>query len=153
MFSEGKSDPYTFILDPHVWMDAQGYCRQHHTDLAIIRTTAENQLVLQKVPDGYYVWIGLSQDSWEWSDWSSSWFRKWLSGQPDGRGSCAMTSFADSGRWSDWDCSSALPFVCHGGDVQFNYTPDFPDFLYTHCQILKSVLTECVLVRPGVRSS
>ena len=55
----------TFILIGTLmtWTEAQRYCRDRHTDLASVRSKAENQQVKEVVPPGELAWIGLFRDS------------------------------------------------------------------------------------------
>ncbi|XP_030280167.1 macrophage mannose receptor 1-like [Sparus aurata] len=94
----------TFVLIETLmtWTEAQSYCREHHTDLASVRNTAENQKIKDLVSAGYIVWIGLFRDSWKWSDGSSSSFRHWLQGQPDnlgGKEACVVADLGSDGKW------------------------------------------------------
>ncbi|XP_063067927.1 macrophage mannose receptor 1-like, partial [Engraulis encrasicolus] len=76
--------PYVLIDDGMNWRDAQRYCRKEYTDLASVRNQAENDQIDNVLPPGkYYAWIGLFNDTWEWSDGSSSSFRHWSSGEPN----------------------------------------------------------------------
>ncbi|XP_059210399.1 receptor-type tyrosine-protein phosphatase H-like [Centropristis striata] len=61
---------------------------------------------------GDFVWIGLRREKL-WSDGSSSLFRHWANGQPDGPVQCATTDFLDSGQWTDEHCSLSFPFICY----------------------------------------
>uniref|UniRef100_A0A672M094 Uncharacterized LOC107572834 n=2 Tax=Sinocyclocheilus grahami TaxID=75366 RepID=A0A672M094_SINGR len=51
------------------WLDAQKYCRDHYTDLAIVRTQADNDQIIQLLNIFMAsVWMGLYRDTWKWSD-------------------------------------------------------------------------------------
>ncbi|XP_028438470.1 C-type lectin TsL-like [Perca flavescens] len=108
----------TFVIVPTrmTWPEAQGYCRDHRTDLASVRNMTENQKV-QEAARGNYVWIGLSRDSWKWSDGSNSSFSFWKKGQPDnnnGNKTCVAADFSQSGAWEDWPCDMERAFICYG---------------------------------------
>uniref|UniRef100_A0A671YZM0 C-type lectin domain-containing protein n=1 Tax=Sparus aurata TaxID=8175 RepID=A0A671YZM0_SPAAU len=108
----------TFVLIETLmtWTEAQSYCREHHTDLASVRNTAENQKVMDLVPAGQKVWIGLFRDSWKWSDGSDSSFRHWAPGQPDnsgGKEACVGADLNDDGTWWDFACDQNSLFVCY----------------------------------------
>ncbi|XDV28070.1 hypothetical protein PO909_031466 [Leuciscus waleckii] len=100
------------------WSDAQSYCRQHHTDLITIHNSEEQNTIKSIIPSGSWVWIGLFQDSWEWSDKWSRFFRNWAAGQPSqssGSGDCVSMSTIDSGKWAHESCDLKHPFICHEG--------------------------------------
>uniref|UniRef100_A0A671U404 C-type lectin domain-containing protein n=1 Tax=Sparus aurata TaxID=8175 RepID=A0A671U404_SPAAU len=108
----------TFVLITTLmnWTEAQSYCREHHTDLASVRNTAENQQVNDTVPAGQKAWIGLFRDSWKWSDGSSSSFRHWYERQPDnsdGKDACVTSDFGRDGKWWDDVCDKKRPFICY----------------------------------------
>ncbi|KAM3617792.1 uncharacterized protein V6R79_011297 [Siganus canaliculatus] len=99
------------------WTEAQSYCRNHHTDLASVRNMEENNEVMNLVPAGQTVWIGLFRESWKWSDGSSLSFTYWDQGEPDNNGgiqeNCVGTYFTNSGRWQDWPCDRKTAFICY----------------------------------------
>ncbi|MEQ2170319.1 hypothetical protein GOODEAATRI_034256 [Goodea atripinnis] len=98
------------------WTEAQRYCREHHTDLPSARNFAENQKANDMVP-GEKVWIGLFRKSWMWSDETSSAFRYWNSGEPNGRKeNCAAANMQNSGKWENWNCNEKRPLICSAGE-------------------------------------
>ncbi len=97
------------------WRDAQGYCRQHHTDLASISSPEQQNLLSNESS----LWIGLFLDSWEWSDQMNLSFRHWDAGQPSqssGSGDCVGMSRNNSGKWAQYSCDLQQPFICYGGE-------------------------------------
>ncbi|KAL0189841.1 hypothetical protein M9458_016940, partial [Cirrhinus mrigala] len=50
----------------------------------------ENRQIQPLVPEGNVTYIGLFKDAFVWSDNSTSSFRNWESGQPDGSGNCVV---------------------------------------------------------------
>uniref|UniRef100_W5L1F6 C-type lectin domain-containing protein n=1 Tax=Astyanax mexicanus TaxID=7994 RepID=W5L1F6_ASTMX len=106
---------YIFINDKKTWSEAQSYCREHHTDLASVRNPTESQLIINATINNNHFWIGLFNDSWKWSDQSSSSFRYWNSTQPDNNNltKCAAVSVKDQGQWEDIRCEEQHPFICH----------------------------------------
>ncbi|XP_072232269.1 C-type mannose receptor 2-like [Leuresthes tenuis] len=94
------------------WTEAQRFCRKNYVDLASIRNERENAIITE-LAGGSFVWIGLYRQK-EWSDGSNSLFRHWAASEPNnGEHECVAASFADSGRWSDEDCTQSLPFICY----------------------------------------
>ncbi|XP_010784119.1 C-type mannose receptor 2-like [Notothenia coriiceps] len=94
------------------WNEAQSYCRTNHKDLASVRNEAENQQIRDQVGTNY--WIGLSRESWKWSDRSDSSFRHWSDNEPDTTmKTCAAANFYKSGKWADAGCGWELQFICY----------------------------------------
>ncbi|KAM4536991.1 receptor-type tyrosine-protein phosphatase eta-like [Odontesthes bonariensis] len=93
------------------WTEAQTFCRENYVDLASIRNQTENAIITN-LSGGNFVWIGLYRQT-EWSDGSNSLFQHWAATEPNnGQHECVAASFADSGSWSDEDCTQSLPFIC-----------------------------------------
>ncbi|XP_073670275.1 C-type mannose receptor 2-like [Paramisgurnus dabryanus] len=113
-----------FIIDGSSvsWRAAQIFCRQHHTDLTSVRNQTENQQIQKIMKDTNIseVWIGLFNDSWEWSDESNSTFRYWGLNQPNINGSsedCTAVRMKEQGQMHDLSCSSYLTFVCYENNL------------------------------------
>ncbi|XP_029291072.1 lymphocyte antigen 75-like [Cottoperca gobio] len=112
----GPNVTFVLINIPMTWTEAQSYCRANYTDLASVRNMAENQKIQDLVPAGGLAWIGLSRDSWKWSDGSDSTFSFWKAGQPNNYGNnqaCVFAQFNSSGRWWDAPCEWQIPFICY----------------------------------------
>uniref|UniRef100_A0A3B5MDH6 C-type lectin domain-containing protein n=1 Tax=Xiphophorus couchianus TaxID=32473 RepID=A0A3B5MDH6_9TELE len=101
------------------WATAEvHYCRQHHTDLASVRSMSENEQMKGLVQSAGEIqaWIGLYRNSWMWVDGSNSSFRHWRASEPNGsEENCATAVHADAGQWEDWPCSWKMPFFCNAG--------------------------------------
>ncbi|XP_036420726.1 macrophage mannose receptor 1-like isoform X4 [Colossoma macropomum] len=116
-YNEKKTtERYIFINETKTWHDAQSYCREHHTDLASVRNQTENQQIFnisKNYSNSQNIWIGLFNDSWQWSDESNSTFRYWMSG-PDkyGHGEMCAAVF-EQGYWNNVSCTNKLPFICY----------------------------------------
>ncbi|XP_026066299.1 putative C-type lectin domain family 20 member A [Carassius auratus] len=75
---------YTLILETKTWFDAQLYCRENHTDLVSIHNEEENEQVKNEGNKSITpFWIGLLEDSVEWSDGGQSAYRN-FTGEPSG---------------------------------------------------------------------
>ncbi|KAI7789411.1 putative L-selectin-like [Triplophysa rosa] len=97
------------------WHNARYYCIEHHTDLAFIRTQAENDQLLQMMQGFDTAWIGLFRSSWKWSDRTTINMSRitWKTGQPNITGINRPCGAADpDGLIDDQLCSDALPFIC-----------------------------------------
>ncbi len=117
-----ESTGYIWVQMWKNWRDAQSYCRQHYTDLPTIHNSEEQNQLKSIVSSSAWVWIGLFQDSWEWSDKRSNFFRYWAAGQPSqssGSGDCVGMSTTISGKWIHERCDLQRPFICHGCEFFF----------------------------------
>ncbi|XP_058613435.1 macrophage mannose receptor 1-like [Onychostoma macrolepis] len=115
---------YTRINDGKSWSEARRYCRDHYTDLVNVRNQTENQRILETAGGG--VWIGLYRNR-IWSNSQITKYEDWRPAipysarQPDngeyvfsqwGIELCTAVSFSHSGRWTDENCLSSMPFIC-----------------------------------------
>uniref|UniRef100_A0A3P9NB68 C-type lectin domain-containing protein n=1 Tax=Poecilia reticulata TaxID=8081 RepID=A0A3P9NB68_POERE len=111
-----QSASFVAVNSLMTWSQAQSHCRTNYKDLASVRTSAENSNLLAAKPSGESYWLGLYRDTWKWSNGDGRTFSYWTSGQPDGATEhCTTAYFNDAGRWRDWLCSYAKPFICHYG--------------------------------------
>nr|XP_023657319.1 C-type mannose receptor 2-like [Paramormyrops kingsleyae] len=105
---------FTWIESQMNWPDAQSYCRHSYTDLATVRNKEDNDLICKMFKKGTWVWIGLFQDTWEWSDQSNSSFCNWKTGQNDNvDNTCALAQVTWPGTWDMTPCDEKHPFVCY----------------------------------------
>ncbi|XP_072554117.1 macrophage mannose receptor 1-like [Paramormyrops kingsleyae] len=105
---------FTLINQHMNWSDAQSYCRHSYTDLATVRNKEDNDLMHKMVTSGTWAWIGLFQDTWEWSDLSNSSFRNWKIGRNDNENNaCALAQVTWPGTWDMTPCDEKHPFVCY----------------------------------------
>uniref|UniRef100_A0A8C2WL66 C-type lectin domain-containing protein n=1 Tax=Cyclopterus lumpus TaxID=8103 RepID=A0A8C2WL66_CYCLU len=112
------NETFVLINTTMFWTVAQNYCREHHTDLAMVRNIEENQMVQNLVPSGDRVWIGLHREGWKWSDGSDSSLRNWRPNEPN-RGpyeSCVAADFSADGQWEDLECNVKSAFICYSGE-------------------------------------
>uniref|UniRef100_A0AAV2LEX7 C-type lectin domain-containing protein n=1 Tax=Knipowitschia caucasica TaxID=637954 RepID=A0AAV2LEX7_KNICA len=98
------------------WLEAQQYCRRHHTDLM---SGLDQQEQVEKVkPFGKSsCWIGLFRDTWAWSDESPSSFRNWNSDSAINPETEKCAAVGGDGGWKSSDCSRKKSFVCAGGNL------------------------------------
>ncbi|KAF5891480.1 macrophage mannose receptor 1-like isoform X1, partial [Clarias magur] len=106
---------YKLINENKTWRDAQTYCRQNYIDLVSVRNENENEEIwgVRQHSHNDYIWIGLFNDSWTWSDQSNSSFRYWSSNKPSRDLNCAAVSVSGQHYWSDVKCTKKRPFICH----------------------------------------
>ncbi|KAK7883832.1 hypothetical protein WMY93_026955 [Mugilogobius chulae] len=76
--SAGRPKQYNHISTTMTWGEAQNYCRQHHTDLAMIEDETENSAVASGLRANTFTFFGLYRKPWRWSDGSNSQFKNWI---------------------------------------------------------------------------
>ncbi|XP_017316419.1 macrophage mannose receptor 1 [Ictalurus punctatus] len=109
------ADRFVAYLLPRItWLDSQAYCRQHHTDLATVMTESDVSLLGQLLPPLNIIsgWVGLTRNTWEWSDRSNASYLPWLSGQPDNLNTWENCATATAGLLSDEQCTNEYYFTC-----------------------------------------
>uniref|UniRef100_A0A8C7XM47 C-type lectin domain-containing protein n=1 Tax=Oryzias sinensis TaxID=183150 RepID=A0A8C7XM47_9TELE len=112
----GSNVTFVHINTLMTWPVAQSYCREHYTDLASVRNSAENQKIMDLKPAGEDVWIGLAKTSWTWSNGSMTTFQYWSETEPnDQTAACVVVFFGNSGKWADARCEQLRPFICYEG--------------------------------------
>ncbi|XP_048019662.1 macrophage mannose receptor 1-like [Megalobrama amblycephala] len=111
-----ENNGYLMAYAGKTWSDAQSICRENHIDLPSIHNSEDHNQITKILSSVDHVWIGLFQDSWEWSDKWSLFFRNWAEGQPSqSSGSdCVSMSRINSGKWAHESCDLKHPFICHG---------------------------------------
>lgn len=108
------SNRFILVLQLMNWHSARSYCIQFHTDLAIIRSKEENDILT--LTQGHNpTWIGLYRNSWRWSDgtnvsmsffnWMSTTLHVFRQMRPCG-------AKVPKRLIEDQLCSNALPFIC-----------------------------------------
>ncbi|XP_034005970.1 lithostathine-1-beta-like [Trematomus bernacchii] len=119
ILTETGQQKYFVIHESKNWLQAQSYCREHHTDLVSgipqIRSEEFNKRV-DEFNDST-LWIGLFREIWSWSDGKNFSFRHW---DPDSflevaSKTCAMTK--PNGKWSCDNCTDQKPFYCYEDKV------------------------------------
>ncbi|KAI5609683.1 hypothetical protein C0J50_12100, partial [Silurus asotus] len=120
-YNEKSINRYAFEKSNKTWREAQTLCREKYTDLVSVRNQSENQEILniskKEIPSSnyvdLYVWIGLFNDSWKWSDQSKSSFRYWNPDKPRDDLKCAAVRGSEQHYWNNVSCTEKLPFICH----------------------------------------
>ncbi|XP_068164922.1 C-type mannose receptor 2-like [Antennarius striatus] len=107
---------YMMVTEEKPHPEASIYCKEHHTYMATILNSDDNQDVLaimQAYQTYQEAWIGLRRDNWKWIDDSNSLFRHWGPNQPDNRNNneaCAIVT--PEGTWNDTKCNEEHGFIC-----------------------------------------
>ncbi|KAK7910396.1 hypothetical protein WMY93_015080 [Mugilogobius chulae] len=106
-----SSNTTVLINEEKTWLEAQQYCRANHTDL--MSGPGQQRLFEAKYPNrpAMWCWIGLSRDTWGWSDGSNSTFRNLKTEVDPHPKKCA--ALVDQGQWKDDDCTENKPFICY----------------------------------------
>ena len=121
------TDPATGIrylaISATSWSGAEAFAVQLGGHLVSINSQAEQDFVWSTFGQlggvDRRVWIGFTDNGTEgafgWSDGTPAKYTNWNPGEPNNSGGvedCAGVNFGDWGYWNDYDCASALPFVC-----------------------------------------
>ncbi|XP_069578393.1 putative C-type lectin domain family 20 member A [Brachyistius frenatus] len=111
---KNASKEFSLIHENKTWLEAQRYCRKHHTDLISgvwqIAKLFRNETVT--VSNDQF-WIGLFRDTWRWSDGFGSYFRHWDVKFEDQPGNCAKIKLDEDGLWKNGKCTEKKPFFCY----------------------------------------
>ncbi|KAK7884636.1 hypothetical protein WMY93_027759 [Mugilogobius chulae] len=116
--SQGRKTfiPITLKL---TWLDGRAYCRENHTDLALIESKEENDLVVQllQAANSGNSWIGWdSRSAWRWSDGSWPDFTHWMTEDFLDVNSSICIVEDQNHYWSHESCDQTLPFFCYKGN-------------------------------------
>uniref|UniRef100_A0A3Q3FG30 C-type lectin domain-containing protein n=1 Tax=Labrus bergylta TaxID=56723 RepID=A0A3Q3FG30_9LABR len=87
------------------WIEAQAYCREHHTDLSFVSREKEQEMLQTATGERFlFGWIGLHRDAVNRSVW------KWSGGGKQGEQTVVILR-AD-GKWNDRRPTDLWPFYC-----------------------------------------
>ncbi|KAF7692571.1 macrophage mannose receptor 1-like [Silurus meridionalis] len=109
--SSNASKTYILITVSKTWKDAQTYCKQYHTDLAIINNSEDSAAF---PVNAAYVWIGLISSYW--SDGGFSSFRYWAQDNSESSLDDTCTAMDNHGKWISKQCNLKMSFICYGGE-------------------------------------
>ncbi|CDQ91886.1 unnamed protein product [Oncorhynchus mykiss] len=107
---------YSLVPEKKNWTEAQKYCRQHYTNLAIIRTEEDWKAIQSSLGDfSGDVWIGLHRsgptEKWKWSDGEDFMFFNWKEGfgvHAEGH-DCVLSI---SSHWQPVTCAAQRQYMC-----------------------------------------
>ncbi|XP_036814365.1 C-type mannose receptor 2 [Oncorhynchus mykiss] len=107
---------YSLVPEKKNWTEAQEYCRQHYTNLAIIRTEEDWKAIQSSLGDfSGDVWIGLHRsgptEKWKWSDGEDFMFFNWKEGfgvHAEGH-DCVLSI---SSHWQPVTCAALSQYMC-----------------------------------------
>uniref|UniRef100_A0A6Q2YLN1 ZP domain-containing protein n=1 Tax=Esox lucius TaxID=8010 RepID=A0A6Q2YLN1_ESOLU len=105
---------YVLVFQWSTWYQAQSYCREYYTDLAIVRNQTEYQAILDETQNVYYssFWIGLyGNETWSDGDTSSNYYTNVNRMNQ----SCVTAQYNHTYNWFNTEnCNNTLSFVCYG---------------------------------------
>ncbi|XP_058236507.1 macrophage mannose receptor 1-like isoform X2 [Hemibagrus wyckioides] len=111
-YDDSSSSKFIVVQVAMNWTNAELYCRQRYAHLAVVKFSADQQLISYLGGGGF---IGLI--SARWSDYSFSAFRYWggMSGQETSLiNKCVGMVIPNAGKWEKFDCTTPNPFICYG---------------------------------------
>ncbi|KAI5087790.1 C-type mannose receptor 2-like, partial [Silurus meridionalis] len=94
------------------WFDAQTYCQTYHTDLASALNSSDNGMLGVISARQGDSWIGLTRDTWMWSDGTFASGLSWAPGQPGNYVGIKRCATLNNGLYYDTDCNLLLYFFC-----------------------------------------
>ncbi|XP_029946207.1 macrophage mannose receptor 1-like [Salarias fasciatus] len=123
---------YILVQQAFTFPEAQSYCRDKYTDLAVVHSEHDFEKFTELVQPRMSVWIGLQPDTeaWRWSlddqdhyGEGEAGFRRWSNGEPNEASMYEVCVFmTESGTWFDQPCSFPYTFVCYSKtDSSFVY--------------------------------
>uniref|UniRef100_A0A8C8DSL9 C-type lectin domain-containing protein n=1 Tax=Oryzias sinensis TaxID=183150 RepID=A0A8C8DSL9_9TELE len=114
------SERFYFIEKVKTWFEAQRFCRDKHTDLVsgLQQLRDEKLKTMLDLKTQYFssydfVYIGLFNDAWEWSNGSSFSFRQWDRNDYGGGNKYAMLTQSGMSKTSS---NGEKPFFCYEGE-------------------------------------
>ncbi|XP_034536565.1 macrophage mannose receptor 1-like [Notolabrus celidotus] len=142
LFIQGFEQHRSYVHVPtrRTWDDAQSYCRQHHTDLAIFEDKAEYDALQNPCASGNFCWIGLRTDSgnpdiWKWTNGKEVNFTSWYKTQPNERNLHCVKMHRKL--WYDYVCSHIYESVCYDNLVLVEEEKTWEEAL-EHCRTLQT---------------
>ncbi|XP_034156921.2 macrophage mannose receptor 1-like [Pangasianodon hypophthalmus] len=95
------------------WLEAQAYCRTHHTDLASSLNSLDNDLIIQVVNKQGDSWIGLYRYTWKWLDGTNASNLPWYPGQPSNKWGNENCAAVYNELFIDEQCANLHYFFCY----------------------------------------
>ncbi|KAJ7997494.1 hypothetical protein DPEC_G00229610 [Dallia pectoralis] len=111
---QNASQTFILVTQWSTWHQAQSYCREHYTDLAVVRNQTEYQAIKDLTQNLYYysVWIGLYRNgTWSDGDTSSNYYLQYNGLNQ----SCATAQYSRNYNvYNTENCNNTMSFVCYG---------------------------------------
>ncbi|XP_042346277.1 macrophage mannose receptor 1 [Plectropomus leopardus] len=111
------------IQENMTWIEAMGYCKEHHVDLVHITNKDIQGKVAEKAKNAtsLHVWLGLRYtckfNFWFWTKQTAGCYQNWALGQgPEGKYECGVTGAIEAtGRqqWVGLPETEKLNFICY----------------------------------------
>uniref|UniRef100_A0A9J7ZP41 C-type lectin domain-containing protein n=1 Tax=Cyprinus carpio carpio TaxID=630221 RepID=A0A9J7ZP41_CYPCA len=119
ILSKASCDLYRIVLieDPKTWTEAQSYCREKYTDLAMVQSD-EDRAKLKEAANAVnfqsVAWIGFYRFIWGWSYQNTPIsYEKWKPLEPDLSNTNEACGFVNQlGKWADRLCTELDYFFC-----------------------------------------
>ena len=115
------TDYFVAVSTKTTWSVARQHCQNLNGDLASFSSLQEQNeatsMLIDQQLQGHFYWNGLNDvqkmKKWFWSDNSSSVWRNWLNGEPNGgtKENCVVVSIDDA-QWRDVGCNDLHFSVC-----------------------------------------
>ncbi|XP_049327977.1 CD209 antigen-like [Astyanax mexicanus] len=114
-----SSSLYYVSTEKKNWSESRNDCRKRGSDLVIINSR-EEQVFINTLRKGQWVWIGLSDGEtegvWKWVDGSELITGFWGAGEPNNYGEedCGLYGYGSDPvkNWADYPCNNQFFWIC-----------------------------------------
>ncbi|XP_049327984.1 CD209 antigen-like protein D [Astyanax mexicanus] len=114
-----NSSLYYVSSEEKSWTESRNDCRERGSDLVIINSR-EEQVFINTLRKGQWVWIGLSDGKtegvWKWVDGSELITGFWFPGEPNSKGDedCGLYGYGSDpvNNWADYPCNNQFFWIC-----------------------------------------
>uniref|UniRef100_A0A8C7YB07 C-type lectin domain-containing protein n=1 Tax=Oryzias sinensis TaxID=183150 RepID=A0A8C7YB07_9TELE len=111
---------YHFNCQNLDWTEALWFCREVHTDLATVSSTANMDQLRKPAEKAKNAWIGLhSNNTWRWSlsglQFHDSDTKREIGEPKDGK-NCEAVWKNSKGDWKTISCANSTHFLCYNGN-------------------------------------
>uniref|UniRef100_A0A3B4BED7 C-type lectin domain-containing protein n=1 Tax=Periophthalmus magnuspinnatus TaxID=409849 RepID=A0A3B4BED7_9GOBI len=116
---KGPVGKYIHVDMSQTWSEAQSYCQTKYSDLAVVNSQKDHELLVAVKTQDLSGWIGLHRDDvnvslWKWSGEGKMRYQNWAKDQPNNyEGRQNVVRMMSSGKWNDYPQGYYLTFYCY----------------------------------------
>ncbi|KAJ0033857.1 hypothetical protein NQD34_000964 [Periophthalmus magnuspinnatus] len=115
---KGPLGKYIHVQESQTWSVAQSHCQTHYSDLAVVNSQKDHDLLMAGENQDLTGWIGLHRDDvnvslWRWSGEGKMRYQNWAKDQPNNKdGKQSVVQMWSDGKWNDISPGFDLTFYC-----------------------------------------